>query len=381
MSTLFLDPLDVLFLRGNKLFGDPGSHGEALLPPWPSVAAGALRSRMLADAGIDLAAFARGEVAHPLLGKPEEPGSFAITAFHLARKINGNVEPLFAPPADLILEASSEENALPRVHTLNPQSTPQKDILTSFPLPRLPILAQEKRGKPASGHWLTAEGWARYLAGRVPDQEEHWVQSADLWKIDERIGIGLDSATRGAKEGSLFSTQAIVFRPGTGFLVNTLDEGTPPGDILRLGGDGRAAAILAVETTFPEADIAAISQTQRARLILTTPGIFGEGWLPTGTTREDSGVAFDLHGVRARLVAAAVPRFAVVSGWDLAQWRPKPAHRVAPTGSVYWLEGIKASEAALKRLVAEGLWQAPCENPPCRAEGFNRCALAAWNKD
>ena len=53
-SLRFLEPLDVLFLRGNKLFGAPGSHGESLVPPWPSVAAGALRSRMLADEGADL---------------------------------------------------------------------------------------------------------------------------------------------------------------------------------------------------------------------------------------------------------------------------------------------------------------------------------------
>ncbi len=34
-QTTFIEPLDVLFLRGNKLFGDPGSHGESLIPPWP----------------------------------------------------------------------------------------------------------------------------------------------------------------------------------------------------------------------------------------------------------------------------------------------------------------------------------------------------------
>ena len=47
----FIEPLDVLFLRGNQLFGEPGSYGEALMPPWPSVAAGALRTRILADDG------------------------------------------------------------------------------------------------------------------------------------------------------------------------------------------------------------------------------------------------------------------------------------------------------------------------------------------
>ena len=40
MNALFLEPHDVLYLRGNKLFGDAGAHGEALMPPWPSMAAG-----------------------------------------------------------------------------------------------------------------------------------------------------------------------------------------------------------------------------------------------------------------------------------------------------------------------------------------------------
>lgn len=40
MTTVLIEPLDVLILRGNKLFADAGSHGEALMPPWPSVAAG-----------------------------------------------------------------------------------------------------------------------------------------------------------------------------------------------------------------------------------------------------------------------------------------------------------------------------------------------------
>ena len=29
-TSRFIEPLDVLFLRGNQLFGEPGSYGEAL---------------------------------------------------------------------------------------------------------------------------------------------------------------------------------------------------------------------------------------------------------------------------------------------------------------------------------------------------------------
>ena len=43
-TTHFIEPVDILFLRGNRLFGDAGSFGESLTPPWPSVVAGALRS-------------------------------------------------------------------------------------------------------------------------------------------------------------------------------------------------------------------------------------------------------------------------------------------------------------------------------------------------
>jgi CRISPR-associated protein Cmr3 len=124
MNTRFLQPLDVLFLRGNKLFGDPGSYGEALIPPWPSVVAGALRSRMLADAGVDLAAFARGEITHSALGTPNAPCAFAVTAFHLAHKTQaGQIEPLFAPPADLVLEVQ-QDKSFPKARALQPYSPP-----------------------------------------------------------------------------------------------------------------------------------------------------------------------------------------------------------------------------------------------------------------
>jgi len=96
---LFLQPLDVLYLRGNRLFGAAGDHGEALMPPWPSLAAGAIRSHMLASSKVDLAAFADGKATPEgrlgeCLGTPEQPGSFRVKVFTLASTPAGLI-PIF----------------------------------------------------------------------------------------------------------------------------------------------------------------------------------------------------------------------------------------------------------------------------------------------
>lgn len=401
----FLEPLDVLFLRGNKLFGDPGSFGESLVPPWPSVAAGALRSRMLADDGMDFAAFARGELTHPSLGTPEQPGPFTVTAFHLARRYtDGRVEILSPPPADLVI-GETDGGSL-AVKTLTPTPLPKGEgqkvkghIACSYSLPSLPVLAEDMRSKPAGGYWLSEAGWKRYLAGEVPETDE-LVQTSELWKIDPRVGVGLDTETRRAADGRLFSVQAVAMKKrehapqdgfDVGFLVGIANAEPPKTGTLRLGGDGRAAAIHAVETALPEPDFAAIVAAKRCRLVLTAPGIFsiplpeGEGpgvragWLPTGTMQTADGqFRFELHGVRGRLVCAVVPRAEVVSGWDLAKWQPKAAQRAAPAGSVYWLDELEATPESLRKLAERGLWPEPEDNSQRRAEGFNRLAIARW---
>lgn len=375
MSTIayrFIEPLDVLFLRGNKLFGDPGSYGESLVPPWPSAAAGAIRARMLADDKIDLAAFAKGEIEHPLLGTPKHPKDFAITHFHLARRTDCGIELMVAPPADLVI--GKEEGGNLSVRRIRPVQLPKNGIASSAALAQLAVLAEARRSKPASGYWLKQSGWEKYLRGETPHADE-LIKSGELWQIDPRVGVGLDAAMRRAAEGRLFTVQAVALARDVGFLVGVAGAKPPAAGLLRLGGDGRAAAIHAATCAVPEPDYAAIAQARRCRLVLTTPGLFAGGWLPTGANAEGY---FELRGVRARLVCAAVPRAEVVSGWDLANNRPKPAQRVAPAGSVYWLDALEATPDALRKLAAAGLWPEEGYDPVRRAEGFNRFTFAAY---
>lgn len=370
----FIQPLDVLFLRGNKLFGDPGSYGECLIPPWPSVAAGAIRSRMLTDdtvdgKRIDLAAFGRGEVAHPTLGTPKHPGSFTLSGFYLARAQQGQHEILVAPPADLVI--SKTDAGVLQVNRLKPLTV---QLLSSFPLAQLPVLSQSQRNKAESGYWLTQSGWQTYLSGQTPDATQ-LIHSSALWAFDARVGIGMSTETRSVEDGKLFSTQAVAMKDGVGFLAVVSGANPAATGLLRFGGDGRAATIGSVNTTLPEPDYAAIARAGRCRIILTTPGLFPDGWKLPGT---DADNRFAFAGISARLVSAAVSRAETISGWDLAERKPKPAQRVALSGSVYWLDELQASPEALRKLVENGLWGEPCEDRQRKAEGFNRVALAAW---
>lgn len=384
----FIEPLDVLFLRGNKLFGDPGSFGESLVPPRPSVAAGALRSALLARKGVDLGQFAAGKLEDPELGTPKRPGPFRVRDFRLARRHpDGRIEPLHTLPADLVVRRNDDGSL--EVLRMHPGRLPD-GIASSAATALHAVLPERTRGKPEPGWWLTHGGWQAYLEGRAIDPAHHLVRGSELWSLDLRVGVGLDPERRSAAEGRLFTVQAVSLRkrhdgeeePGfdTGFLVEIEGIEPPEALTLRFGGDGRGAIAQRIEAPGHGGEVfERIVQEGRCRMILTSPGIFPGGWVPHGAAQAQSGEwRFDLHGVSARLACAAVLRAEVASGWDLAERKPKPAQRVAPTGAVYWLEELKADAQALRKLAHAGLWSEPCENEARRAEGFNRICFAVY---
>lgn len=374
----FIEPLDVLFLRGNKLFGDPGSHGESLVPPWPSAAAGALRSHLLAQDGTDLAAFAKGLITHPSLGTPAAPGTFALTAFTLARQLDdGTLQTLHALPADLVV--TDKDGDAKHIQSLRLHA-PHTGLLSSSGFAQVPVLAETERRKATSGLWLSQAGWQRYLNGQLPNAEHDLVKTSELWAIDSRVGIGLNADTLSADDGKLFTTQAVAFKPRVGFVASVRGATLPAQGSLRLGGDGRAASSQSVDHQAPQVDLHAIATQGRCRVVLTSPGLFAQGWLPNGFQCQSDGHHWlNLHDVRARLVCATVPRSETISGWDLANWQPKAALRAAPTGSVYWLDQLQASPEALGKLADSGFWSDACEDTHRRAEGFNRFAFAAYD--
>jgi len=389
-ETHFITALDVLFPRGNRLFGAAGQHGEAQMPPWPSVAAGAIRSRMLADGNVDFPAFAHGARPDgPLgdsLGIPADPGSFRIAWFSLARRVEGGVEPLIALPADL--SAAENEDA---ILYLNPQFMPA-GLKCGAATAQSAVLRQEKADKPQGGLWLTGAGLAAYLRGQPVIKPAHTVKTRDLWMTDQRVGIALDTEKRIAAEGRIYTSEAVALRTkdrtcekkdlefDVGFVVQIAgaDGLVPRNGLVRLGGDGRGARIDACEMLLPEPDWDRIAKERRFRLVLSTPGLFEQGWRLPGI--QPDGVTWQgPNGASARLLCAEVSRAQVVSGWDLAQRVPKAALRAAPAGSVYWFESFEGDISALRKLAEDGFGCLSSYPDRARhAEGFNNALVANW---
>lgn len=249
---LFVRPLDVLYLRGNKLFGGAGDHAEALMPPWPSLFAGAIRSSMLARSGVDLGRFTDEAAAHTdqrlaeVLGTPTSPGRFAVSFVGLGRGKRGAEPEFLVPlPADLVVQAARDTLQLVVTRLVPDAGNALAAISTSNSLPCLPLLVANTQEKPRSGFWLTGAGLKVYLDGGTPTSE-HLVSRSDLWETDSRLGIARSRDTYTAEEGKLYTTDTVALAEGVGFIVGIdgCDPDLLPADaLLRLGGDARGAEV------------------------------------------------------------------------------------------------------------------------------------------
>lgn len=387
----FITPEDVLMPRGNRAFGGAGEHGEVDALPWPSVFAGAVRSAILGQDAQALQDFSAGErpqgARGAALGTAATPGVFRLVWASFARAdADKKVEPLLSLPADLV--AFEAKDSVKPLAAIEPTPGPS-GIRSSAELPLLPALRSAVAGKPAPGRLLDRAGLAAYSDGRLPATT---VAASDLFGTELRLGIALDAGARTASEGALYTTEAIRFarrgerwRDGEkaafdgGYLVAVRGASGLLGEsgFLRLGGDARAARYKRVKVDLPGAPLDRIAQDQRFRLVLNTPALFRAGWVPDGVRREVGQCVLDGDGFRARLACAAVPRFEVISGWDIARMQPKPAQRAVPAGAVYWFDQLQGDARKLADWVDDGLWGEDAD-PARRAEGFNRARLVAW---
>jgi len=334
---LFIEPNDVLMFRDGRPFAGGDEHfARGIFPPSPATIYGALRSHILSvksgefDTYKNDASIIDREITDEI-GTPDEPGSLVLRQFALAGRDGSGLEQFLPIPGDVVKE--KDENG--RLHLLSPVHFPGGRLMTDLPEGLNNMWITTEGAMEAASGFLSSVEMEKYLLGEIPTPTE----SERLFSIEERTGIGKSPVTRSVEAGRLYSVEYFRLNKDFGFVVEV--QGTellPESGIMRLGGDHRSVKYKTVSCNdIPLEPVKnMIVDRRRFKLVLTTPAIFKQGWLPgwinPGTKHGD------INGVKVRLTGACVGKPVGIGGYNLARNIPKLMKKAAPAGSVYFFE-------------------------------------------
>ena len=333
---LRIDPLDVLFFRDGRPF-TPASRGASGLPT-PQTLAGAVRTHLLQHAGCDFDAL--GELVRSGQSFQDAAEQTCAAGWVAAAQIRG---PWLARGQDEAMEVLVPAPAT--VHEAKAGPAPERWLLAPLPAAtRLPgwdppeqgmrplWSARAAPGKRSQGY-LTPSGLGAFLRGEAP-QPDAVVSHDQLYGFDRRTGVGITPDRLSAEEGLLYSANMLALKDNVAFYAELVLPHDAPADPLpasapmRFGGESRHVTASTVKPfEWPDASP---QNGQGVVVMLTTPALFDANWRPS---QWPDGL---------ELVAAAVPGYDAVSGWDLARRGPKPNRFAAQAGSVYFLQGESA---------------------------------------
>jgi CRISPR-associated protein Cmr3 len=367
MSWYILEPRDPLLVRDGRPFtpGTDGARSMDTVPP--SVTAGALRTRVWHTKGGWAVDEAKAlPVSGPLLAELDLHDD---TLKHL----------WLAAPRDCVLFEPEPVGEGPHkvlrrcgLQVGDAFATGGSSLPTGL-LPVVPVgaLPMAKPAKSAPAYWSHTV-LQRWLAG-PPPAEDTLSRKPDDTRAglphEPRVHVGLKlDGSRTAEDGRLFQSDGLRFadrehdpsqedrRMGDlhrlALLVHCRHEQLTGGAVT-LGGERRLSRFAPLNGQPPIWTAPALS-TSRARIVLLTPALFDEGSVPKAIAG-------------APVIAAAVGRPQTISGWDIAAGGPKPTRRMAPAGSVYWVDLRGLDAKAWSEKVHFG---SVCSNQQDNRDGF-----------
>jgi hypothetical protein len=354
------EPLDVIGCADARPLEDGGWGHDGFVSG--SAFAGSLRTRILQDNEYD---FTRNPEQTPdatkaaeAVGVPDfaEQGVFQF-AGPFGATCSWKHSLLFAMPRTSLFDAERDREGrleIDAAPTLSDEALSGLHLLR----PSVHEMATDDRWTPLGDLCarLGAPAGANWVGGPY--------SASELWSFERRTGHEREK-TGVVKDGQLFSrsvlrcaekrfsewhgSEPVAPRAAFGGLLRGVDNYLPTGSqtIVRLGGDGYRATVSfsdasdelsCLDTLKKSVKQALNDKGQGLLLYLATHAVFKGGWNPG--LDESSGV---------RLIAAAVGKPVILSGWNQKRRRPKPMRRAVPAGSVYYYEVVDTKKA--ERLV------------------------------
>ncbi len=368
---IFIEPRELLLFRTGRPFS-AGEHNfaESLFPPTPETLQGAVRALLATQWG----AVQQPPLHHPvdifrqqelknLIGDVSGYGRLRFTGMTLGRRREDQkIERLFPAPAHILQVTlkDTEKKATQALVFLRPEQ--REDQWTNCPSEQKALLFPDLSGRETAGKSEAPNGWLTWQNLQIalqnkqlPEKNNYLVPEDKVYRIESRLGISMNTATKTTKEGFLYQMLMIRMQKDYGFIIDLAlaDEGQSKNDLvpqerpcsippelqflpsegwLTIGGDQRAARFFRLETPQCAEETVAVSPSSAARLLyFATPAYFMHGWLP-----EDRSI------FPVQPYTAAISRYQSIGGWSLdpqnAGGRGKTMHRCVPAGSVYFFE-------------------------------------------
>jgi CRISPR-associated protein Cmr3 len=394
MTVWIIEPRDPLIVRDTRPFGpNPGARSNTLDFPFPSTLVGALRTR----AGTENGEFNKDRIDELLKATMRGPLLVELDQ-------QDQIAHYYLPaPADALIYTNSDAQEVRRVW-LSPQEfinsfTNKFEGESSEQL--CYISAKESiKGKAyseAPSFWNAAD-FAQWLVQPKDSLLDIKSQEPYIKKLpkESRMHVSIDKDTQTSEDGMLYLTSGLEFvrveeQEDEGFhkrfhrlaLAVDFSQDTKHfiGGLSPLGGERRlmhwyknTSNLHPFHPDLRNNMIKQIQDDKRCRVILLTPAYFQAGYRPN--------LQWKFGGVTATLKGVVNPRYQTVSGWDFALNRPKAFHRLAPAGSVYFVEF--AAEMCCKQIQkwCEAVWlQNVSDDEQWRRDGFGLAVLGTWEKE
>jgi CRISPR-associated protein Cmr3 len=364
-----LTPQDAWFFRDGRPYNHKESNQadvESVFPPPARTLTGALRAALARANGWSGTGRWTEELNRCFGAGPNDLGLLQFTSpFLIHSDATGISKALWPIPRYLLGDRNTRGRWTPETF-LRPSNKPTETDQGPRCLPEiaLPPSLDHDGLKLAEGAWITTDGLAAVLAGKLPELGTICHQN-HLWKFEPRVGLARDAETLNVGEGELYSPSYVRLRRGVALGVGV--GGVPEGmahvpDIFPLGGESRLARC----EEWGRSPVPALPSRERFTLdtesrvafiiVLLTPGRFIAG-KPT------------LPG--AEIISACVGKPQFIGGWDSLKREPLPLEPFAPAGSVWFCAATPGDFDAIHKTHGRHIGAHT-------AHGFGQIAIGLW---
>ncbi|MBQ7176837.1 MAG: hypothetical protein IJS08_05410 [Victivallales bacterium] len=363
------EPRDLLYFGDGRQPGG-STPGKGANWPLPSVMNSALINTMHRSLAKEVEEI---ESTHIHLNRHEErnreKGRKVRFSFGGVRSVGPfpvkNGELFFSVPADLQIDANGKKYGYMLII--------DNDGENNLPKPLTKLVASSlPPSKETPGNWISLTELQKYLNGDVSIMT---TENSEFYLTEQRVGIGINSTTQSVDDEKIYSAEYMRLNPDVALRIyasymasgyqgqNKVDMmavALKKGvfDCMILGG--QMGVVRQKEMKQENLALPSVKPTKYLKWVLLTPASFLAGWLPgfvdasTGNVRlrqevergskprdkwrEELRTAPE---IQAKLVAARIPKYSVVSGWkinDDVSGSPKAAKRLVPAGTVFYFE-------------------------------------------